>query len=269
MRGNRNKEFLLLSTLLIIVLFISESIAQSVIPKLVTDRPDQTESASIVPIDFLQIEMGFSYQQQKFTDGLIKVENNNLVLGGTLLRYGVSPRIEFCLGGEYFSGQNFLDDKKSTIQGMQNIMIGAKYQVRYNENILTNAAILVQCIIPAGNEKLRPNKFTPEIRFILEQEINDRISLGVNLGTEEIRDVGKYFYSYTASVEVELNERINSFFEIYGTMKEGFFPNNNYDCGISYMHTKNIQIDLSVGTTLNSDISDWSGGIGISVRIPR
>lgn len=123
--------------------------------------------------------------------------------------------------------------------------------------------------IPAGNEKLRPNKFTPEIKLILEQEINDRISLSVNFGTEEIRDVGKYFYSYTASVGVALIERINTFFEIYGTMKNGFIPSNNFDCGLTYLHTKNIQIDFSVGTTLNSDISDWFGGFGISVRLPR
>lgn len=263
------KGLLSLITLLIIILFFSKNFAQSEIPELVTDRPDQTESASIVPIDFLQIEMGFSYQKQKFTDGLINVENNNLVLGSTLLRYGVSPRIEFRLGGEYFSGQYYLDDKKSTIQGMQNIMIGTKYQFRCNENILTNAAILVQCIIPAGNEKLRPNKFTPEIRVLLEQEINDIISLGINFGTEEIMDVGKYFYSYTASLGVTLNERINTFFEIYGTLKAGYLPNNNFDCGLTYLHTKNVQIDFSVGTTFNSEISDWFGGLGISVRLPR
>jgi len=262
------KDFFLCLSLMI-TFFTSGIIAQTETPELVTDRPDQTESASIVPIDFLQIEMGFLYQQQKFTDGLINVENNNLILGSTLLRYGISPSIELRLGGEYFSGQNFLNDKKSTLQGMQNILIGTKIQVRSNEEILTNAAILVQCIIPAGNENLRPNKFTPEIRFCLEQEINNRISLGINLGTEEVREIGKYFYSYTTSIGVVLSERINSFFEIYGMIKEGYTPSNNFDCGITYLHTKNIQIDLLVGTTLNSNIIDWSGGLGISVRLPR
>jgi hypothetical protein len=86
---------------------------------------------------------------------------------------------------------------------------------------------------------------------------------------ELVSDVGKYFYSYTTVISVALNERINSFFEIYGTMKEGFIPSNNFDCGIAYLHAKNIQIDISVGTTLNNDISDWFGGLGISVRLPR
>lgn len=225
--------FLLLIILLIIVLFSSGIIAQSEIPELVTDRPDQTESALVVPIDFIQIEMGFLYQQQKYFEGTINVENNNLILGSTLFRYGVSSKIELRFGGEYFSGQNFLNDIKSTIQGMQNILVGTKILLRSNENILTNAAIILQTIIPFGNEKLRPNKFEPEIRLCLEQEINDRISLGVNLGVEEVSEVGKYFYNYTTVIGVVLNDRINSFFEIYGTMKDGFIPSNNFDCGLT------------------------------------
>ncbi len=263
------KGFFLLIILLIIVLFSSGIIAQTEIPELVTDRPDQTESTNIVPVDFIQMEMGFLYQHQKYSDGIINIENNNLILGSTLLRYGVSSRTELRFGGEYFYGQNFLDDLKSTIEGMQNIFVGTKILFRSNEKILTNAAILVQTIIPFGNEKLRPNKFEPEIKLCLEQEINDRISLGINLGTEEVSDVGKYFYSYTTTIGVSLNERMNSFFEIYGTMRNGYIPSNNFDCGFTYLHTKNIQVDFSIGTTLNSNISDWFGGFGISVRLPR
>lgn len=269
MLRNLKKGFLLLITLLINVLFSSGLFAQSEIPKLVTDRPDQTESTSIVPIDFIQIEMGFLYQQQKYSEEIVNIENDNLILGSTLLRYGVSSSIEFRFGGEYFYGQNFLNNVKSTIQGVQNIFVGTKLLFRSDEKILTNAAILVQCIIPFGNEKLRQNKFEPEIKLCLEQEINDRISFGVNFGTEKVSDVGKYFYSYTTTIGISLNERMNSFFEIYGTMRNDYIPSNNFDCGLTYLHTKNIQIDFSIGTTLNSNISDWFGGFGISIRLPR
>ena len=267
--GNLKNKSLSLITLLIIILFSSGIIAQSEPPELVTDRPDQTESALVVPADFIQIEMGFLYQRQKYSEGTINVENNNLVLGSTLFRYGINTILELRFGGEYFSGQNFLNDVKSTIQGTQNILVGTKIQLRSDGKFLTNAAIILQTIIPFGNEKLRPNKFEPEIRLCLEQDINDRISLGVNLGTEEVSDVGKYFYSYTTAVGITLTERLSSFFEIYGTMKDGFIPSNNFDCGLTYLHTKNIQIDFSVGTTLNNDISDWFGGLGICVRLPR
>ena len=140
------KEFLLI-TFLTIVLFFTKIYAQSEIPELVTDRPDNTDSPIVLPIDYFQIETGFLFEKQKFLESGITIEKNNLILGSTLLRCGVSTNWEFRFGGEYFLGQNFSNDKKSIIEGMQNIMIGTKYQVRYNENILTNAAILVQCII--------------------------------------------------------------------------------------------------------------------------
>jgi len=264
----KNK-FLLLILLQIIVLFSSVIYAQSEIPDMVTDRPDQTESASIVPIDFLQIELGFSYQKQKYSEGLLNIENDNLYLGSTLLRYGFNSNIEIRFGGEYFSRQNFVNDVKSSIQGMQNILFGAKIRLRNGEKIITNAAILLQSIIPFGHTKFRPSHFLPEIRLCLGQKITDQFSLNINVGTEEEQTSMKYFYLYTTSIGFEINERLATFIEIYGKLRKGFLPSNNFDCGLTYLHAKNIQIDFSIGTTLMNNLSDWFGGLGLSVRLPK
>ena len=215
------------------------------------------------------MELGFSYQKQKYSDGPLNIENNNLYLGSTLLRYGLTSKIELRFGGEYFSGQNFVNDIKSTMQGTQNILFGTKINLRNDKKILTNIAILVQSIIPFGHENLRPNHFVPEARLCLAQEITDKVSLGINIGTEEEQQNGKYFYIYTAVVGFVLDERLSSFIEIYGNLRNGFIPSNNFDCGLTYLEAKNIQIDFSVGTTLMNNFSDWFGGLGVSVRLPK
>jgi len=61
------KKTVLIYVLLIMILLSSPIIAQQDIQSIVTDRPDQTESPLVVPLDYFQIETGFIYQFQEFS----------------------------------------------------------------------------------------------------------------------------------------------------------------------------------------------------------
>ncbi|QQS35781.1 MAG: hypothetical protein IPM56_16290 [Ignavibacteriales bacterium] len=59
------------SVLLLLIGFLCLNVdlfSQDTVPELVTDRPDKTESASIVPVGWLQIETGFEFSGEKFDD---------------------------------------------------------------------------------------------------------------------------------------------------------------------------------------------------------
>jgi hypothetical protein len=252
-----------------LIFFSSLTMAQELIPELVTDRPDQTESAITVPNDYFQIEVGFLYQKEKYFDGLVNIENDNLIFGSTLLRYGINSRIELRFGGEYLYQQSFADGEKNIIQGMQNFLVGTKVNLWREHTYLTNLAVIIQAIIPFGNKNLRPDRFQPDIKLCVGQYISDRFSLGLNFGAEDNDEGGHYFYNYTASLGFEINDRLNSFFEVYGDARKGSIPSNNFDCGMTYLFTTNIQIDFSFGTTLLSTSVDWFGGFGISMRLPK
>ena len=64
-----------------------------VVVELVTDRPDQTESAVVVPVGTLQVEGGATWIRDD-GDG---VEIEAFEAPGTLLRYGLVPRLELRL----------------------------------------------------------------------------------------------------------------------------------------------------------------------------
>jgi hypothetical protein len=57
------------SKLFLLSVFISQLSAQ----ELVTDRPDQTESAVTVPLNSLQIETGFVYESLKRIISILKI----------------------------------------------------------------------------------------------------------------------------------------------------------------------------------------------------
>lgn len=68
--------------------------------RIVTDRPDFTESSLVVPLKRLQLESGFTYQSLRFSAPEL------------LLRYGLAPRSELRLGlPDYKSSETYLGAK--------------------------------------------------------------------------------------------------------------------------------------------------------------
>jgi len=247
---------------------ISSLHAQKV-PELIADRPHQTASAVVVPTDALQIETGFIFQKQKFSDGSTTFENDNLTLGTTLIRYGVSSNFELRFGGEYFAGQTLVNGVKSDIKGMQNLLFGGKLNLRRDEKILSNAAIIIQSIIPFGSEKLRPNNFIPTLLFSADQTISENVSFGFNIGVEKDLDNGRNSCIYSGSLSYSLSDELGSFFEFYGNAMNELNPSNNLDLGLTYLFKKNLQVDVSAGTTLLKGQKDYFGSFGVSLRLPK
>ena len=66
---------------------------------LLTDRPDQTESAIVIKPGFFQLEFGWTFTQ----DDEAGTETETVEVPGTLLRIGLMDRVELRLG---FSGFN-------------------------------------------------------------------------------------------------------------------------------------------------------------------
>ncbi len=94
------KTYLFVGFTLIVTLV---AMAQEGIPELITDRADQTESSSPVPLKSLQIETGFMLEKDHNESRKVK----NTTYNTTLLRYGLLSAFELRLGLAY-------SDKKIT-----------------------------------------------------------------------------------------------------------------------------------------------------------
>ncbi len=84
-------------------LFLYNSTWSQEEPPLVTDRPDQTESSSVVPQWRLQIETGAA--REWVETGSNEYENNTSY-GSTLLRFGVLKFLELRLGTDMLNHQS-------------------------------------------------------------------------------------------------------------------------------------------------------------------
>ncbi|MFA7227890.1 MAG: transporter, partial [Melioribacteraceae bacterium] len=249
------------------ILFIPEISAQN-IPELVTDRPDVTESPLTVPVDAFQIELGFLFQKQKFTALPVPVEKNNLILAGTLCRYGVSKNIEFRFGGEYFIGRTIDGESESFIQGIRDISLGLKINLRKDEKLLSDIGVIIQSAVPFGNEKLRPDNFLPAVIVSIGQPVNRNFSFGCNIGLEKNSEGSGSVLFYSGSLTYDLGGIAEPFLEFYGRTFKNSKPLNYLNFGITYLFRQNVQVDISFGTSLTNGLTDNSGGFGISLRLP-
>jgi hypothetical protein len=254
---------------LALALFSSSMLAQRLYTELITDRPDKTESAVVVPSNVFQIESGFIFQKQKYSENNFDIENENLLIGSTLFRYGVSELIEMRFGAEYFSGKSNKEGNESLFSGVQGIFIGSKIQLRKDKELLTDAAIIINLNLPFGNEKLRPARFEPGITLSASQYLGKKISLGINLGLQDNSFRGGYEYFYSTAFGFKITEKFNVFLELYGDINKAKLPNHFFDLGFTYLQMHNLQIDFSGGTILSENKIDWFGSIGFSVRLPE
>ena len=254
---------------LLIGFVYSPIFGQTTIPELITDRPDVTESAVTVPTGSFQVETGFSFQQQKYTEFGESIENRSVSLFSTLFRYGVFENLEFRFGGEYFSNKSYINQISYSVHGANDLMIGSKFVVRKDEKLLTNFALMFETTLPFGAEELKPQKFEPKFMILAEQELTEISSLSGNFGIEYASDQDNYLVDYSLSLGLDVAERIGVFAEIFGQTRNALIPENFFDCGITYLQTNNLQVDFSIGTTLLKSKTEWFAGVGISIRFMK
>ena len=76
--------------LLVLIMPVGTGVARAQSPEMVTDRPDQTESATVVPWGLLQVETGYLFARDGDVDGY--------AVPGTLFRLGLGGRLELRIG---------------------------------------------------------------------------------------------------------------------------------------------------------------------------
>lgn len=247
--------FLLLSILTIGM----HALAQEPEDKIETDRPDQTESPSIVPKGWLQFEAGLNRE---------KSDIGTLYTLPTLLsKYGVSKKFELRLITEYTSlYQNHFTDTF----GLMPVRVGFKYNLLEEQGILPQTSIIAH----TGFNRLASKHFkglhflAPEFRLTMQHTLSDHLSLGYNLGAEWEETGKQPDWIYTLAPGFSWAENWYAYVELFGSFKKDEKPEHNFDGGIAYHLSDHMRADLSAGTGLfNSPLKHYVA-LGFSFRLP-
>ena len=251
---------------------LSPDLVKSEDLELVTDRPDQTESSSVVPRGLVQLEMGWSREVE---DGDIEARSD--AMPALLARIGVARRLELRLGHEGYTWESGVEPEA---EGLGDAGIGVKVKLsEEGPGWRPDAALIAGTTLPTGQDGFTSERADPAFRFALSHTVSERVSLGYNLGAAWASgpdDSGmirtETSCQYTATVGFALAERFGSFLEIFGEapLSDGARDaTTSLDGGFTFLVLPNVQLDAAAGVGLSDEASDWFFGLGASVRLPR
>lgn len=210
---------------------------------IVTDRPDFTESALVVPLYRRQLETGLTFEWT--TDG------NTFTLPEALFRYGISPLWEIRVGSP-----DFLNSSGS--RGWGDSYVGVKRQLGPAAGF--DIAIIIATSVPTGDSNLTSNRFDPEWNLCVSRELSDVGSLsGMIRHAPNARS-----FDTTLSYANSLSERNSVFVEYAGSFGRGEQEHIGH-AGIVHRPNPDHQLDLHFGARLRG-LRQTFLGAGYSVR---
>lgn len=249
--------------LIVLVLFIGGFIGYS--QDLVTDRPDFTESATVVPEGTWQFEFGYTFNKEK------DYSFTNHTLGELLVRFTLVKKLEFRVGINSYNIQKFDNPMfggpaRLTVKGFEDMSLGIKYAI-----IPDNVAVLVATTLPTGAEDIGSSKLQPSIKLALGKDISETLAIGATLGVAALHegDINTTEFSASTSLGISLMEKLGMFIEYFGFYySEDDGKDIHYlDTGFTYLVNPTFQLDIRAGKRLNKGSSAYFIGVGAAFRI--
>jgi len=226
--------------------------------RIITDRPDQTESSSTVPKKSLQIESGILLEFAEEAD----VSLREIAIPTTLFRYGVGKGIEIRVANQYLNIKE--KGTSNQISGISDLEIGAKIQLYKKDISKTEIAFLSHLILPTGTKEVSLEKVGTINKLSVSHELTEHIGLGYNLGYNYF-GFENGFFTYSFVIGIDITERAGMYVEPYGSI--GIFDEHlaNVDAGITYLLKDNFQLDFSFGTGINYTMNYLSAGFSWNI----
>ena len=230
-------------------------------PELVTDRPDQTESATVVPRGLLQVETGYLFTRKGDVD--------SHAAPGTLFRIGLGGRTELRLG---HAGVMGTEGRRGAGDGE----LGAKFNlIPQADGWRPELAVLGGLSLPTGDSRFSSGGADPSLLVAFTHDLTPRLALGYNAGAawESTPDAPGHdaFMVYSLALGIGVTGRLGAFLEVFGDrqLTDEATAGVSADAGLTLLLTEIVQLDFSVGRGLRGPADDLFVGTGLSFRLPR
>lgn len=213
---------------------------------LVTDRPDQTESALVVPKGWIQLESGLQIQAAPY---ISEIEWFGQLLRIALLE-GAELRLTHSLATRYGEG------RPRTTYGGYNL--GTKVQLIRKEQL--ELALIASADLAANGNPIEGT----HLRLSAAYPLSDQWALGTNLEWQHLSGQG-HALEWTLVLGHGLSERASWFVEAFGSSTEGWAAGTNLYTGIAWLATPLLQLDLAFGTHLTSGANFATLGMSFAI----
>ncbi len=277
---------------LLLILCVALSTSAWAQSELGTDRPDQTESSSVVPPGFLQAEMGFErHVLHASADDIEFLRETDYAAPALLLRLGLVEAIELRIGMEWMHSTLWSDPRhlsrdeayyppsERTVKGLLPLQVGTKVALFPEEGFRPESALILMAELPgSASEVFDIDRGIYEARLACSHALGERFSLGWNLAATFGEGAGHTLGLYTLAFGMGVTETLGCYVELYGDFDPRQFPQHRFDGGVTFAPVPTLQLDASAGVALsdpwrpyatekNQEGDAWFVGMGASWRV--
>lgn len=235
------------------------------------DRPDFTNSSTVVGQDRFQVEAGLQWDRERDPDQHVRTLSTPLTL-----RYGIGETTELRLetsGREIVHASDPVSGAHDTTAGYADSAIGLKWHIADQRGDVPSWGLLVHAVLPSASRGLGGQGVRPAVFVPAEWDLPNDFSLGImpGLGVEHDERGAHYnFGVMSASLGKDFSERLHGFFEI--ALPQIARAGNggtqaSLDTGAAWLVNKDCQVDALVMHGLNRNTPGLSLGFGVSFRL--
>jgi len=232
---------------------------------MVTDRPDFTESSSVVGVAVVQFEAGVTF---------VEAENGieTKTAGEVLVRWGVVERLEVRFGLPTYT---WIDQSGDSSSGFADSVAGLKYQFAdgVGRGFLggVEAAVIASTTVPTGDAEFASPDWQPSAVLAVGWDFGPNLGLGVNLGVGRPADGDDRYTTLWASTALGfgVTDNLSVFIELFGfNREEARGPNTaTFQAGVVYLLSPDLQLDFRAARRLTDRGADLLVGAGVSWRL--
>jgi hypothetical protein len=235
-------------------------------PGLITDRPDATESPTVVPKGSLQVETGAyttTYEENN-------IEERVWGYNTTLLRYGILDNLELRVGWAYQEVETKINDQEtSSLNGMSPLLFGAKVAITKEDGWKPEIGLIGHLFLPfTASTDFKPEFTSADFRFAFNHTLGERSGIAYNIGGQYGGDSPELAYIYTFAYGYAITDKLGAYAEVYGDFPEDNRANHFWDAGLTYAIAPLVQLDATIGQSI-TDGQDLLISAGVSFRIDK
>ncbi|MGI8820421.1 MAG: transporter [Chthoniobacterales bacterium] len=245
---------------------------EALLREMATDRPDKTEGPTTVDAGHFQVEMDFATYTRDRQEG---VRTNVWNVAPFNLRVGLLNNLEFDLiFGSYLheTVKDWRARAESRNSGVGDFLARCKINLWGNDGGATALAILPFVKFPTNSGGFGNDSIEGGVLFPLAVKLPAGFELGMETGVEFLRDEvgGGRHAGIIDSVTVahSLVGKLSGYAEFFSEVstERGTGWEGTLDFGLTYLVTKNVQLDGGCNFGLTRAADDLNFFTGISFR---
>ncbi len=223
-----------------------------------TARPSFSAPATTLERGHWQVEAGYQFTSND-DDG---IKSDNHTLPQVFLRFGLDERLE---ANVFWSGYTDSDSNVGDADGANDLAIGLSYQLTPADAQFA-LATFVNLSLPLGSEEFSSDEPDPSLGIAWSYATDAGPGLFGTLVASSVTDADERETEFGAAIGAafSLTEKLGTFVEYFGIFSDTDKSAHNLMGGLTYLVTKNFQLDLNAGTGLNHAADDYfiSSGFG-------